>query len=280
MGVVQRSSDEVEARVFLLKASVDHWGSTSFTSSFTDEGCQSVGVADARGLLNSTRDVVVGVAELVSEELDLVWALLNLVIEDGELGRSSHALLGGDGNKVELVGVLINDGGVDDSTSCRVSETAYSTSEDSSVHALASVNVHELGVLTKSLDSSLNLVYLGYTHSLNLAFTDTIAIEDDASGISAIVLFKGFHGILHTILEVVRSFLANLVLSCTSGPVSGGRLVHRGSESEDGFLSKSGRVEDIHAHDHSGGGHERQVVNSPRYSTNFGVHLNQDLRDD
>ena len=259
---------------------MDIGADASFTSSLTDERCQSVGVTDAGWFLDRTGNVVVGVAELVSEELNLVWALSNLVIEDCELGWCSHALLGGNGNKVELVGVLINDSGVDDSASSRVSEAADSTSEDSSVYTFASVDVHELGFYTSGLDSSFNLVYLGDTHSLNLAFTDTVSVEDDTCGISAIVFLEGFHGILHTILEVVRSFLTNLILSCTRGPVSCGRLVHRGSKSEDGFLAKSSGVEDIHAHYHSGSGHERQVVNSPRYTTNFGVHLDQDLGDD
>jgi len=39
-------------------------------------------------------------------------------------------------------------------------------------------------------------------------------------------------------------------------------------------------VEHIHAHDHCRGLHERQVVNSPRDSTDFGVHLDQDLGND
>jgi hypothetical protein len=201
----------------------------SFTSSLTDERCQSVSVADTGWFLDSSRDIVVGVAELISEELNLIGALHNLVIEDCELGWCSHALLGGNGNKVELVGVLVNDCGVDDCASSRVSEAADSTSEDSSVYTFASVDVHELGFYTSGLDSSFNLVYLGHTHSLNLAFTDTVSIEDDSCGISAVVFLEGFHGVLHTILEVVRSFLTNLILTCASGPVSCGRLVHRGS---------------------------------------------------
>jgi len=273
-------SDEVEAGFLLLEASVYNWGSAPFTSSFTDECCQSVGIADARRFLDRSRDIVVGVAELIGQELNLVRTLSNLVIEDGELGWCSHALLGSNGNKVELVGVFVNDCGVDDCASSRVSEAADSTSEDSSVYTFASVDVHELGFYTSSLDSSFDLVYLGNTHSLNLAFTDTVTIEDDTSGISTIVFLESFHGVLHTILEIVRSFLANLILRCASGPVGCGGLVHRGSESEDRFLAKSSRVEDIHAHDHSGSGHERQVVNSPRYTTNFGVHLDQDLGHD
>jgi len=274
------SSDEVEAGVLLLEARVDFGRSTSFTSSLTDERCQSVGIADARRFLDRSRDIVVGVAEFISEQLNLVRALHDLVIQDGELGGGRHALLGRNGNKVELVGVFVYDCGVDDSASSRVSEAADSTSEDSSVYTLACVDVHELGFNTGRLDSSFELVYLRNTDSLNLAFTDTVTIEYDTSGISTIVFLESFHGVLHTVLQVVRSFLTNFILRCASGPVSCGGLVHGGSESEDGFLAKSSRVEDIHAHDHSRGGHKRQVVNSPRYSTNFGVHLNQDLRHD
>jgi hypothetical protein len=57
-----------------------------------------VGVADARRFLDRSGDVVVGVAELVSQELNLVGTFLDLVIQDGELGGRSHALLSSDGN--------------------------------------------------------------------------------------------------------------------------------------------------------------------------------------
>jgi len=73
-------SDEVEAGVLLLEATVNNWWCASFTSSLTDECCQSVGIADARRFLDRSRDIVVGVAEFVSQELNLVRTLSNLVI--------------------------------------------------------------------------------------------------------------------------------------------------------------------------------------------------------
>jgi len=250
-------SDEVEARFLLFEASINYWGCFTLSSSLTDKCCQPVGIADARWFLDRSRHVVVSVAEFIGEKLNLIRSLLNIVIDDCELGGCSHALLGCNGNKVEFVGALVNDLGVDDSTSSRVSEAADSTSEDSSVYAFTCVDIHDLAVNASRLDSSFNLLYLRYTDSLNLAFTDTISVEDETGGISTIVRFEGSEGIFHTILEVVCSFLTNLILSCTSGPVSCCRLVHRGSECKDRFLAKSSGVEDIHTHDHGRSTHER-----------------------
>jgi hypothetical protein len=53
-----------------------------------------MGVSDAGGLLDSTRDVVVGVAQLVGQVFNLVRRCSNRVVQYSESGRSRHALLG------------------------------------------------------------------------------------------------------------------------------------------------------------------------------------------
>jgi len=59
------------------------------------ESCKSVGVADAGWLLDSARHIVVIVAELEGEQLDLVWGLLHCIIQHREAGRHGHALTSG-----------------------------------------------------------------------------------------------------------------------------------------------------------------------------------------
>jgi len=173
-------------------------------------------VANARWLFDRSRNIVIGMAELVGKQLNFVWSFFDIVIKDCELGWSSHALLGCNGNKVEFVSAFVNNCGVDDSTSSGICESADSTSEDSSVHAFASVDVHELAVsLTCRLERSFDLLDLRNTDALDLAFTNTIAIEDDACWVGSIIFLESFKSALHAGLEVVRCLLANLVLSYT-----------------------------------------------------------------
>lgn len=88
-------SDEIEAWFLLFETTVHDWGVLAFASALTDKGCQPVRVADAGWLLYRARHVVVGVAELVGEQLNLVRTFSNLVVQYGEASRCSHALLCG-----------------------------------------------------------------------------------------------------------------------------------------------------------------------------------------
>ena len=64
-------------------------------ATLTHESCKSVGVADACWLLDGARHVVVVVAELEREQLDLVWGLLDCIVQHSEAGGHGHALTGG-----------------------------------------------------------------------------------------------------------------------------------------------------------------------------------------
>ena len=46
VSVEDRSSDEVERRIFLLEALVNDWRLVTFASSLSDQCCESVSVAD------------------------------------------------------------------------------------------------------------------------------------------------------------------------------------------------------------------------------------------
>ena len=101
-------SDEVEARLFGFEAFVDLWWVSSFTSSLTDKSGQPVCIADARWFFYRTRHIVIGVAELISEEFDLIRAFLDSVIEHCESSRGSHTLTSGNRHEVEFVRVLVS----------------------------------------------------------------------------------------------------------------------------------------------------------------------------
>lgn len=196
-------SDEVEARVLLFEARVDNRGCPTFASPLTDECSQPVGVANARWFFDRSRHIVVGVAQLIGKQLNLVWTFTDIIVKDCELGWSSHTLLGSNGAQIEFVGVLVNNCGVDDSSSSGVGESANLASENSGVHALTSVDVHEFGIDTGRLESSSDLLNLRNTDSLYLSLTDTVTIEEDAGREGSVILFESGKSISHSSLEVV-----------------------------------------------------------------------------
>ncbi len=185
-------------------------------------------------------------------------------------------------DQVKLVHVLVSHTGVDNGTGQRILKCADLTIKDSSVDTLAAIDVHQLArVLTTSLDECrLDLFDLRNTDALHLAFTDTVSVENNPGRVSAIVLFEAFQGFDYTGLQRGGAFLANFILDDTRGPVSCSRLIHGGREREDGLLTKRGAVEHIHTTNHGRFLHKRQIVNSPRNTSNFGVHLDQHFADD
>ena len=142
---VQLASDEVETGVLLLEARMGLWGVVASSTSFSDEGSKSVGVPDDRGFLDGTTHVVVSVAQLVGEGLDLVRGGGNAVVDHGVPGRSGHSLASGNRHKIELVDVLVNNRGVDHSSWHWVLEASWLTREDPGVDPLGGVDVHQLG---------------------------------------------------------------------------------------------------------------------------------------
>jgi len=192
-----------------------------------------VSVADAAWLLDRTTHVVVGVAELVGQAFDLVGRCTNRVVEHSEASRSTHTLASTNSNEVELVNVFVSHTGINDNTRHRVLETTDVAVEDSSVHTLASVDIHQLGLIssTSSTNSSLNLVNLRHTDTLNLALTYTITVEDHSGRISTIVLLKALKRIREPILQSCASFLPNLILDYGGAPVGSSGLVHRSCQS-------------------------------------------------
>jgi len=103
-------------------------------------------------------------------------------------------LLGSHRDQVKLVHVLVSHTRVDDSTGQRVLKCADLTIKDSSVDTLAAIDIHQLArVLTTSLDECrLDLFDLRNTDALDLAFTDTVSVEDNPGRVGAIVLLEAF----------------------------------------------------------------------------------------
>ena len=67
-----------------------------------------------------------------------------------------------------------------------------------------------------------DLLDLRHTDALNLAFTNTVAVEDDLRWSCTVVSLERLDGIRHARLQVRRAFLANLILDDARGPVGCG----------------------------------------------------------
>ena len=108
-------------------------------------------VADAGRFLDSPRHVVVVVAELESQELDLVRRFSHGVVEDAEPSGRRHALPCGHRDQVKLVSVTIRHCAINDSARLRVLEPRGVACKDARVHTLGTVDVHELARVTDRL---------------------------------------------------------------------------------------------------------------------------------
>lgn len=207
-------SDKVEAWVTLLKVFVDHRRSILLSTTFADQGSEAMGITNATGLLDRARDVVVGVTQFVSQVLNLVRRLTDRVVKDGESCRRRHSLLGGNTHKVELVSVPVCHALVDDCASQWVLEPADVACEDPCVHPLAAVNIHKLarGGEAARGNCRFDLVDLRHADGLHLALTYAITVENNSARRDSIVLFECFQSTLETTLEILSSFLADLVL--------------------------------------------------------------------
>lgn len=137
-------SDEVEARVTILKVLVDHRRCLVLATALADQGSETMRIPDAGRLLDRARNVVVSVTQLVSQVLNFVRRLSDRVVENGESCRSRHTLLGGYTYEIELISIPVSHCLVDDSTCQWILKLADITSKDSGVYSLAAVHVHQL----------------------------------------------------------------------------------------------------------------------------------------
>lgn len=74
----------------------------------------------------------------------------NGVVDHGVASWRAHALLSSHRDKVELVDVLVSDGGVHNGTRQWVLVATSLSSEQSGVDPLARVDVHQLGLITEA----------------------------------------------------------------------------------------------------------------------------------
>jgi len=68
-----------------------------------------MGVTNAGWLFDGSRDIVVGVAQLVGKLLNLIWALRNAIEKNRKPCWSAHPLLSCHRYQIELVDVLVGD---------------------------------------------------------------------------------------------------------------------------------------------------------------------------
>lgn len=200
-------SDVVEGGLLGLKVTMWLRRFLSFTTSLTDQGCKSVSVSDGGGFFDGARHVVVGVAEFVGQEFDLVRGVSDAVVKDGVPHWGCQALLSGSRHKEELVGASVSDGTIDHSARHRVLEGANISSEDTSVDSLGDVDVHEWQGNSKTGACCFYLLDLRLADSSNLAFTDTVSVEDQLLRVVSIRLLESLERFDHSSLKRVSGLL-------------------------------------------------------------------------
>lgn len=194
-----------------------------------------MGVTDARWFFDGAGDIVVGVTQLVGKTLNLVRALPDTIEENREPSWSTHSLFCRHRHQVELVDILVGDHRVNDSTSHWILEVTNSTVKDTSVHALASVDIHHLAHIqpAETGQSTANLLDLWDADALHLAFSNTVSVENQSGRVGSIHPLEVLQRINHACLQRGASFLANLVLGDARRPIGGGSLIHTRRQCQD-----------------------------------------------
>lgn len=159
--------------------------------SVTNESSQAMSILDAGRDLDAATHVVVSVAQLVGEQLDGVRRALDSVMDDGVVGGSNHALSGRSRHHVEAVLILVSDALINHQSRHGVLVVANVSREESSVHALVDVDEHQLGLsAASSSQTSFDLRDLRLADRNELAGRNSISVDDDPLGLSAVDLFE------------------------------------------------------------------------------------------
>lgn len=110
-------------------------------------------------------------------------------MDDGIASGRCESLLGGCGHEVELVGVTVGDSSINHCAWLRVLELSDVASDQSSVHTLAHVDVHQLCLAAHNRYRCLDLLNFWATDWGNLALTNTITVEDESCWVGATISF-------------------------------------------------------------------------------------------
>ena len=151
-----------------------------FVSSFSNQCSESVSILDCCRDFNGTGDVIVVMAQLVGQELNLVRTLASRIFNDGELGRHVEALLGSDRDQVKLVVVSVSDSAVYNSTWERISEVTNITAEETSVNSLVYVEVDKFGFASSFCSARFELSDFKSANGLDLRVGDTVPVHNNA----------------------------------------------------------------------------------------------------
>ena len=166
----------------------------------SNHGSKSVSIPNAGGFLNGAGDVVVGIGQFVGQSFNLVRGSSDIIVEDSVASGTCHALLGHSRYKEELVDISVCDTGVNDCTWNWVPVGRGVSSKDPCVHSLVDINEHELDSTACSSDGVLDLLDLWLDDSHDLAFSNSIPVEDDLSGIDSIGSLESFKSLAHSSL--------------------------------------------------------------------------------
>lgn len=134
-------SNEIESRILSLKIFMDNRELLVSSSSFTNEGSKSVSISDSWRFFDRSRNIVVGVTELIGEKLNHVRRFTNSVIDNSVPSRSRHSLLGSCCNQKELIDISVSNWLINDCSRHRILESSNVSSKKSSVNSFANIQV-------------------------------------------------------------------------------------------------------------------------------------------
>ncbi len=129
--------------------------------------------------------VVVEMAQLVGHLLHVVWGQECGVIHNVEIGWGSRSLGHTLGDQVEVVVLLLDNGGVNDGTRAWVLESTVGSgrSEETGINAFGDHNDSHLRVkVGELLESVLDLWDFEKVDSCQLSFANSITVHNDTSG--------------------------------------------------------------------------------------------------
>lgn len=235
-----------------------------------------VRILDAGRNLDRARVVVVQVAHLEGELVDVLGRRVNLVGKHRKVTRRLQSLPRGGGYHKEIEDPRLCDRVVEHGAGHGVGESALAVGDHLGLDPLVHHHQQHLDACSLLLprESLPKLLQLLSEHHLLLALRRAVSVNQQLLGVNASCFFEGFERLGDYFFQAL-GYLLVLLLGHAGVPLSSAGLVDGCIECQDGLTARL--VKDVVSADHSGLPHKRHVADGPRHSAHFGHDLHDDL---